>query len=102
MVLTVYDWVYGSSQLGAVFLSIIAGLLALSMFRVSRRVKVLNAWRWLIIALILFALIEVEGALHTFGIYSNPYWTHVTASIILIVLMGALIRQTQINQGWVA
>ena len=101
MVLTVYDWVYGSAQLGAMFLAIIAGLIAASMFRVSRKTKTLQAWKYLIPALILFAVEEVVGALQTFGVYSTPHLTHVIPSFILIFLIASLIKQIEINRGLV-
>ena len=101
MALTVIEWVYGSAQLGAMFLSIIAGLIALSMFKASRKTKILGAWKFMIISLVLFALEEVVGALKTFGVYKTAYLTHVIPSFILVFLIAALIKQIQINKGWV-
>ena len=100
MILTPIDWFYGIAQLAAAFLSIIAGMIALSLFNVSKRNKHLKAWRYLIIALVLFAVEEVLGGLKTFGVYSTPHLTHIVPSFILIFLIAALIKQVSINKGW--
>ena len=100
MPLTIYDWVYGSAQLGAVFLSIIAGIVALSMFRHAHRLAYLRAWKLLIIALVLFAVEEILGALKTFGVYSTPHLTHIVPAFIMAFLIGSLIVQINVNRGW--
>ena len=97
--LTPYDWVYGSGQIGAVVLSIVAGIIALSMFKLAREKKLLRAWRYLIWALVLFAIVESVGALRTFGIWSTPWLTHVLVSIILALLIAAIVVQTHITEG---
>lgn len=97
--LTTYDWIYGSGQIGAVVLAIIAGIIALSMFQHARQRKLLKAWKWLIPALVLFAIEEIFGALRTFGIYSNPWITHIIPSIILAFLITALVVQNNILKG---
>ena len=98
--LTLYDWIYGIAQLAAAFLSIIAGVIALSMFRAARQQKILSAWKLIIIALVLFTIEEILGALKTFGVYSTPYLTHVVPSFILAFLIAALVKQKNINRGW--
>lgn len=72
------------------------------MFRISGRAKVLQAWKFLIIALILFTLEEVVGSLKTFGIYSTPHLTHVIPSFLLVFLIAALVKQIEINKGWIS
>lgn len=99
MPLTIYDWIYGSGQIGAVILSIIAGIIAISMFKQARKRKLLQAWKYLIPALVLFAFEEIFGALRTFGVYSNPWITHVIPSFILAFLIASLVVQIQINKG---
>jgi len=97
--LTSYDWIYGSAQIGAVFLSIIAGIIAITLFSKSVKQTKLHAWKYLIPALVLFALEEILGALRTFGIWSTPHLTHVVPSLILGFLITALIVQLSLNRG---
>ena len=100
MPLTFYDWIYGSAQIGAVVLSIVAAVIAISMLRISHQQKRLRGWRTLLMALVFFMLEEVFGALQTFGIYSNPWLTHVIPSVILGLLIFALINQLNVARGW--
>ncbi len=98
--LTTYDWIYGSGQIGSVILSFVAGIIALTMFRQARQRKSLRAWRYLLWALVFFAVEELVGALKTFGIWSTPWLTHVIPSIILAFLIIALIIQIQVTKGY--
>lgn len=84
-----------------VFLSIVAGFIALSMFKLARERKYLKAWKPLIVALVFFAVLEVFGALKIFGIWSTPWLTHVLASVILVLFIWALINQIYIAKGCV-
>jgi uncharacterized membrane protein len=97
--LTTYDWIYGSGQMAAVILSIVAGFIAFSMFKAAKQRKSLRAWRFMLLALIFFALEEVFGALKTFGVWSTPWLTHVIPSIILALVIAALIVQIQVTKG---
>ena len=99
--LTPYEWAYGISQIAAVVLSIIAGLIALSMFRVSEAHPQLHSWRYLIVALVLFTVEEVLGALRTFGVWPEQYLTHLVPSFLLMFLIASLVIQIQVNKGWV-
>lgn len=101
MVLTLYDWAYGIAQFSAVFLSIVAGILALTIFKKTFQKKVLKAWRYLIPALILFTVVEIVGGLKTFGIYSTPHLTHIITGLILVFLIIAVVIQTNIKKGWI-
>ncbi len=98
--LTPYDWVYGIAILTAVFLSIVAGTIAISLFEKSTERKYLAAWKPLIVALVLFAFEEIFGALKVFGVWSTPWLTHVIPSFILIFLIAALIKQINITRGY--
>jgi len=98
--LSLYDWVYGSGQIGAVILSLVAGFIALTMFKAAHARKQLRAWRYLLWALVFFTLEEFAGALKTFGIWSTPWLTHVIPSFILALLIVALVIQIQITKGW--
>ncbi|MFQ5620751.1 MAG: hypothetical protein ACE5FT_02830 [Candidatus Nanoarchaeia archaeon] len=99
--LTPYDWMYGIAQLAALFLAIFAALFAISMFRTSRQFAMLKAWKWMIGAVVLFAVEELLGTLKTFGVFSTPHLTHVVPSFVMIFLIAALIKQIEINKGWV-
>ncbi len=101
MALTLYDWAYGIAQFAASFLSVVAGLIALTIFYKSFKIKILRAWRYLIPALVLFAIVEVVGALKTFGVYSTPYLTHLLTGFILAFLIIAIVVQTNLKMGWV-
>lgn len=97
--LTVYDWVYGIATLTVVFLSIIAGFLSLTMFKSTAHRKYLAAWRYLLVALFLFAVEELVGTLKVFGVWSTPWLTHVIPSFILVFLIAALLTQINITRG---
>jgi len=97
--LTPYDWLYGIATITAAFLSIIAAFLALSMFEGATQRKYLGAWKPLIIALLLFAVEEILGTLKVFGVWSNPWITHVVPSFILIFLIAAVLKQINITRG---
>lgn len=99
--LTTYDWIFGSAELAAAFLSVIAAIVAISMLKKSRQQKILGAWKWLIVALVIFAIEEVIGALKTFGVYSTPHLTHVIPFFILLFVIIALVVQINITKGWV-
>lgn len=92
------DYVSGVLQIANVFLAIVAGLIAATLFEASKK-KQLSAWRPLIVVLILFAVVEIVGALRSFGIWSTPYLTHVIPSFILLFLIWALVRQINIARG---
>lgn len=83
-------------------LSIIAAIIAISMLTMARKRKVLGAWVYLLIALLLFTAEEVIGGLKVFGIFDTPYLTHVIPSFILVFLIIALAKQININRGWIA
>jgi hypothetical protein len=98
--LSTYDWIYGSGQIGAVILSFVAGFIALTLFKHAHQRRQLRAWRFLIWALVFFAIEEFVGALKTFGIWSTPWLTHVIPSAILALLIAALIMQIQVTKGY--
>jgi peptidoglycan/LPS O-acetylase OafA/YrhL len=98
--LTTYDWILGSSNIAAVILSFVAGAVALSMFKEAHQRRQLRAWRFLLWALVFFAIEEFVGALKSFGIWSTPWLTHVIPSVILAFLIAALIIQIQVTKGY--
>ena len=98
--LSTYDWIYGSGQIAGVILSFVAGFIALTLFKQARERKSLRAWKFLIWALVFFALEEFFGALKTFGIWSTPWLTHVIPSIILALIIASLIVQIHVTKGY--
>ncbi len=97
--LTTYDWVYGIATMTVVFLSLIAGGIAVGMFEMTAQRKYLAAWKPLLLALMLFALEEIVGSLKIFGVWSTPWLTHVIPSFILVFLIVALSQQINITRG---
>jgi hypothetical protein len=97
--LTPYDWIYGITEITNVFLCIIAGLLAVGLFSKASQKKYLGAWKYLLVALILFAMEGIFGALKVLGIWSTPWLTHVIPSFILLFLIAALNKQINITRG---
>ena len=99
--LTISEWIYGIAALTAVFLSIIAGIIALSMFKISTEKKYLAAWVPLIAGLVFFAIEEIVGALKVFGIWQQlPWLRHVLPSLILVLFIWALIKQINVTRGY--
>jgi len=78
-------------------LSVIAGYIALGLFKVSGQRKELKPWKALIIALIFFIIQEILGALRAFGIYESPYLTHIVPTVVLGFLIYALVAQIQVT-----
>ena len=101
MELTLMQWVYGTVQFAVVILSVIAGLIAISMYKLTRGKAELKPWNSMIIVLVLFAVVEVLGGLATFGVYRTPHLTHVTASLLLVFFIQALLRKISITKGWI-
>mgnify|MGYP001363670583 CR=1 FL=1 len=89
------DFITGVLQIANLVLAVIAGLIAASMFAVSKK-EGLRPWKPLAAALIFFALEEIFGGLRSFGIYSNAWITHVIPSIILAFLIWGLVAQINV------
>ena len=87
------EYLEGILKIGNLFLSLVAGIIAVSMIKVSHRKKDLRPWILLIISLVFFAVQEVLGALRAFNIYESPFLTHINPTIILVLLIIALSLQ---------
>ena len=85
----------GILKIANIFLSVVAGIVAISLFKYSSKDKNLRSWHILIVVLILFAVQEILGALRAFQIYSTPHLTHVNPSIMLGLLIWALALQVK-------
>src|SRR3989338_6608185 len=93
-----YLYLYGTFQIANLFLAIVAGAMAATLFEISHARSHLRPWKVLILALILFAILEIVGALRSFGIYSSPFLTHVITSAILSLVIVALVMQIRIGE----
>ncbi len=89
------DYITGTLQIANVFLAIVAGFVAASLYKSSAKQE-FRAWRLLVIALIIFSLEEVVGAIRSFGIYESPFLTHVIPSLILGLLIWGLVVQIDV------
>lgn len=87
------EYLEGILKIANVFLSLVAGFIAVSLIRASAKKKALKPWYLLIIVLVLFAIQEVLGALRAFNMFSTPYLTHIIPTIILGLLIWALALQ---------
>jgi len=92
------QYVEGLLKIANLFLSLVAGILALSLFKISKRKDILKAWRVLIFALVLFAVQEILGALRAFKIFESPFLTHIVPSVILGFLILALVFQINLGE----
>ncbi len=91
--LTLIEYLFGTAEIAAVFMAVVGGVIAITMFTSARSDKHLKAWKFLIAALVLFAAEEVFGALRTFGVYGNAWITHVIPSLIMLCVITGLIIQ---------
>lgn len=98
MALTLYEWIYGVTQFAVAFLSLNAIVVSIILMRVAWKQERLTPWRFLLIALILFAIEEILGTLVTFGIINPTFWTHVVPSFIMVFLIAALLSQLYFNR----
>ena len=93
------EYLEGLFKIANLFLSLVAGIIAISLFKISHKRKELRPWKILIIALIFFAVQELLGALRAFNIFESPYLTHVVPTIILALLILTIILQINIHKG---
>jgi lipopolysaccharide export LptBFGC system permease protein LptF len=93
----VVSYLEGILKLANLFLAIIAGIIAISLFKISHERIYLKPWKILIIALVFFAIQEVLGAFRAFNVYSSPFLTHIVPTIIMGLLILTLVLQININ-----
>lgn len=92
------EYLEGILKITNLVLSVVAGIIGISLLRVSQKRKELNAWILLILALVFFAVQEILGALRAFQIYESPYLTHIVPTVILAFLIVALVKQLEIQK----
>lgn len=90
------SFINGLLQLAGLFLSIAAGILAVSLFNISNKTKHLWSWRVLIIALIVFGIHKLFSALHSFNILKTSYLGQIFPFIIMSLVLWAVVFQIQI------
>lgn len=88
----------GILKIANLFLAFVAGIIGISLIKISKKRRELNAWVLLIVALIFFAVQEILGALRAFKIFESPYLTHIIPTIILALLIIALLKQINIQK----
>lgn len=93
------SYIEGILKIANLFLALVAGGIAISLFHHAWRNRQLRAWRPMIVALVLFAVQMVLGALRAFNIYESPFLTHVNVSVLLVFLIWALIVQIGVVKG---
>ncbi|MBS3125813.1 hypothetical protein J4453_00025 [Candidatus Woesearchaeota archaeon] len=87
------EYIEGILKIANLILSVVAGYIALSLFRVSHQRIELRPWKLLIIGLVFFAVQEILGALRAFRIYTSAFLTHIVPTIILGFILAALVMQ---------
>ena len=93
------QYLEGLLKIANLFLAVVAGIMAVSLVKISRKKKELNAWIILIIALVFFAIQMILGALRAFNVFESPYLTHIVPTVILVLLIIALLKQINIQKG---
>jgi len=93
------QYLEGILKIANLVLALVAGIMGISLIKISKKRKELNAWVILIIALIFFAIQMIFGALRAFKIFESQYITHIIPTVILILLIIALIKQMHIQKG---
>jgi predicted membrane-bound dolichyl-phosphate-mannose-protein mannosyltransferase len=87
----------GILKIANLFLSLVAGLIAISLIKSSTKKNYLKPWYILITVLVLFAFQQVLGALRAFEVYSTPYLTHIVPTLMLGLLIWTLILQINLK-----
>ncbi len=92
------QYLEGILKIANLVLALVAGVMGISLIKISRKRKELNAWVILIIALVFFAIQMIFGALRAFKIFESLYLTHIIPTVILVLLIVALIKQMHIQK----
>jgi len=87
------QYLEGILKIANLFLSFVAGYVAIIIIRMSGKKKELVPWKILSFALIFFAVQQILGALRAFNIFSSPYLTHIVPTVILGLLIFCLALQ---------
>jgi len=97
LTLTIY-YFEGILKISNIVLAILAGIFAVSLFKVSHAKAHLRPWKLLIAALVFFAFQEIFGALRAYNIFKSPFITHIIPTVILALLALAILYQIHIDK----
>lgn len=73
-------------------LSIVAIIIAVPLIKKSKNVILVAYWKYLLTALILFAVFQIVSNMRTWGVIEIPYFTHVITFFILLFLLITLVK----------
>ncbi len=86
----------GMFQIANVFLSIVAIFIIIPMLKHYGHPD-LRPWKYVLLGLLVFDILLIVGAFRSFGLYENPYLTHLLATVIMLLLIYA--QHIQLR-GW--
>lgn len=84
------EFLEGIIKIGIIILSVFAGMIGLNLLKDQTGQKDNLSWKILIVVVFLFIIQEFLGTLRAFGIWENPYITHIVPTFMLIMLIIAL------------
>lgn len=87
------EYLEGLLKISNLFLSLVAGYIALTIISMGSKKKLLVPWKVLSFALLFFAVQQILGFLRAFNIYTSPYLTHIVPTVILGLLIFCLTLQ---------
>ncbi|HII16704.1 TPA: hypothetical protein HA361_02200 [Candidatus Woesearchaeota archaeon] len=93
------EYLEGILKIANIFLAIVAGVIAATLWKASKRRSDLRPWLFLIPALLLFMVQEILGALRAFQRFESLFFTHIIPTGILAFLIIALVLQLLANEG---
>ena len=97
------QYLEGILKIANLFLAIVAGIIGISLFRAlhknRRKKQEQKVWRFLIVALVFFAIQMILGALRAFNIFESPFLTHIVPTVILAFLIVALVIRINISKN---
>lgn len=86
-------FVQGVLKITNVFLSIVAAVLILWLFRVGKGDKRMKPWYFLFVALAIFAFGETMGTLDAFGfLYFRPFLPGIEVGVIVFFIIALIYR----------
>lgn len=86
-------FVQGVLKIMDVFLSIVAAVLIVWLFRVAKGDKRIRPWHFLFAALVIFAFGEIMGTLDAFGfLYFRPFLPGIEVGVIIFFIIALIYR----------
>jgi len=94
------ELIEGLLRIANLFLSIVAGILAITLFKISHKKEYSNPWKVLMITLVVFAINQILNAIRAFDIYPLPYYiTEIVPTIIIALMITAVVMQIYVSKG---